>query len=137
MTITETTKLVMADNECDAHINKLFGVHFTMSLEPCVFDSARHLSSEYGGGTWDYFALSNGGFFMCPRSGASLNVSPAYGPSVNMSAEGLGIAACLCAFSHLSFGNGAFAEMCGRQYYLLRAFMYEHLDVQAILRAIN
>lgn len=137
MTIAKIAKRAIADNDYQAHITKLFGTHFTMSLEPHIFDAARNLSAEYGGGTWDFFALSNGGFFMSPRLCASFNVSLAFDEPVNMSAEGLGIAACLYAFSRLSFGTGAFAELCGRQYYLLRAFMFEHLEAPTILCATD
>lgn len=137
MTITITTKRAIADKDCDLLINKLFGTRFTMSVEPHVFNEARSLSNDYGSGTWDYFALSNGGFLMSPRSGTSFNVGCASGEQVKISPEGLGIAACLCAYSHLSFGSEAIAETCGHHYYLLHAFMLEHLEAQAILRAID
>ena len=137
MTTTKITKHAVDENDYDEHTYKLFGDHYSMSLAPHVFGTASRLSAEYGGGTWDFFALSNGGFFMSPRSGTSFNVSRAYGAPVKMSAEGLGITACLFALSDLSFGRGAFAETCGWHYRLLRAFAYEHLEAPAIYRAID
>jgi hypothetical protein len=136
MTTTETTEITkhpIVDNDYYEHIGKLFGAHFTMTLEPHIYNGARTLSDDYCSGHWDFFSLSNGGFFMAPRSNKSFNVSCAYGEPVKMSAEGLGIAACLFAFSQLSFGCGAFAETCGRHYHLLSEFMIEHIDAPAIL----
>ena len=55
-----------------------------------------------------------------------------------MSADALGITACLYAYSHLSFsGNAAFAEVCAEHYHSLRAFMLEHAEASAILSAID
>ena len=137
MTTIKITKHAVDESDYDAHTYKLFGDHFSMSLAQHVFYTASKLSAEYDGGTWDFFSLSNGGFFMSPRSGSSFNVSRAYGAPVKMSAEGLGITACLFALSDLSFGRGAFAETCGWHYRLLRAFAYEHLEASAIYLAID
>ncbi len=137
MTTTKITKQSVTDQDYNAHTYKLFGANFSMNFEPQVFDAARELSTEYEGGTWDFFSLSNGGFFMSPRSDKCFNTSCPSEARVKMSAEGLGIAACLYAFSRLSFGRGADAETFGRHYYLLRAFMFEHLEAPVILRATD
>jgi hypothetical protein len=50
----------------------------------------------------------------------------------------LGIAACLYAYSHLSFGgDDAFVETCAQQYHLLRDYMLEHPEARGILGAID
>jgi hypothetical protein len=54
-----------------------------------------------------------------------------------LSADALGITACLYAFSHVSFGEGAFAETCAEQYHLLREYTMDHPEVGAILAAID
>lgn len=135
--IAETTKHVIDDNDYYEHIGKLFGPHFAICLEPFVYHAARTLSADYCSGQWDFFSLSNGGFFMSPRSDKAFSISCAYSVPVKLSAEGFGITACLFAFSHLSFGRGAFAETCGRHYHLLRAFVNEHLEAPAIYRATD
>lgn len=131
------TKHQVADDDCGEYVYKLFGDDYSTYLELHVFNSADDLSSEYGAETWNFFSLSNGGFFMSPRLGTSFNVSCARGNLLKMSAEGFGITACLFAFSRLSFGSGPFAEECRRHYHLLRAFVFEHLEVNAILRATD
>jgi hypothetical protein len=53
-------------------------------------------------------------------------------------ATSLGIAACLYAYSHLSFGgDGAFVETCAEQYHLLRDYMLELPEARGILGAID
>ena len=55
-----------------------------------------------------------------------------------LSADALGIAACLYAYSHLSFSRmNGFTETCARQYYWLRDYMLEHPEARAILGAID
>lgn len=130
-------KHAVDDSDFDAYIYRLFETNFSMGLEPQVFDTAKNLSADYGGGTWDFFALSNGGFFMSPRHGIDFEICCASGARVRMSAEAFGITVCLFVFSHLSFGRGPFAEACGRHYYLLRAFAFEHLEASVILRATD
>src|SRR4051794_25255632 len=36
-------------------------------LERAIYDLLRGMSPDYGGGDWDYFQLSNGGFYMAPQ----------------------------------------------------------------------
>jgi hypothetical protein len=54
-----------------------------------------------------------------------------------MSADALGITACMYAYSHLSFGDGEFAGISADQYHLLREFIFGHAEVTEILRAID
>ena len=137
MTTSIVTKSAISDSEYDAHFNRLFGINFLVRLEPQFFYTARELSADYTSGTWDFFALSNGGFYMSPRCETLFEVSCASGAKAKLSADGFGITVCLVAFSRLSFGGDAFAETCGRHYYLLRKYMFEHFEVSAILRATD
>ena len=115
----------------------LFGIHFPMHLEPTVFDMAGRLAAGYTGGYWQFYALSNGGFYMAPKTDTVFAVSCDNGFEGKLSADALGIAACLYAYSHLSFGEGAFAETCAQQYHWLRDFMLGHPEVRGILGAID
>ena len=117
----------------------LFGIDFPMRLEPAVFDMAGRLAPEYNGGYWQFYALSNGGFYMAPQSDTVFAVSCENGYQGQLSADALGIVACLSIYSHMSFGQGAFAETCARQYHLLRDFMlrHPHAECSGILGAID
>jgi hypothetical protein len=67
------------------------------------------VTDEYRGGHWHFYELSNGGFYMA--------------------------AACLFAFSHLSFQIQN--DVISRHYYELRDFALEHAEATAIFGAID
>ena len=120
-----------------AFVDRLFGIHFPMRLEPTVFDMAGMLSSEYQGGYWQFYALSNDGFYLAPRSNTIFNVCCENGFEGKLSADALGLTATLYAYSHLSFGGDAFADLCGNQYHLVREYMFQHPEARSILRAVD
>lgn len=45
--------------------------------------------------------------------------------------------ACLYAYSHLSFSDDGFAQICAQHYHLLREYMLKHAEAGAILGAID
>lgn len=115
----------------------LFGINFPMRLEPTVFNMAGRLAPEYKGGYWEFSTLSNGGFYMAPKSDSIFAVSCDNGFEGKLSADALGIAACLYTYSHLSFGGDALANKCAQHYHWLREFMLGHAEARAILGAID
>ncbi|MDP1927573.1 MAG: antirestriction protein [Thiobacillus sp.] len=120
-----------------SHTAALFGVHFPMQLEPYVYSVTSELANEYHGGYWQFYTLSNGGFYMAPNADQMFRVSCENGYEGDLSSDALGIAACLYAYSHLSFADDAFAETCAEQYHLLRDYMLEHAEARGILGAID
>ena len=120
------------------HTAQLFGIHFPLSIEPAIYATAGSIAPEYSGAYWEFYRLSNGGFYMAPDLDKLYAVCCINGYEGKMSADALGITACLYAYSHLSFsGNAAFAEICAEHYHSLRAFMLEHAEASAILSAID
>jgi hypothetical protein len=117
----------------------LFGVMFTTRVEPYVFGIARSLSADYAGGYWEFYSLSNGGFYMAPAADEVFHVRCGNGHEGTMSGDALGVTCCLYAYSHLSFaGPDALAEECARQYHLLREWMLSgHAEARAILAATD
>ncbi len=115
----------------------LFGMHFPLKLEPAIFGFAEQLSSEYNGGYWHFYALSNGGFYMAPDDDQHFHVSSANGWEGKLSADAFGIAVCLYAYSHLSFAEGNFGDICAQQYHWLRAFLLRHAEAAGVLAAID
>ena len=115
----------------------LFGVAFPLRVEPAIFDIAARLSADYTGGLWDFYALSNGGFYMAPQTDDPFDVRAENGFEGRLSACAFGMTVCLYAYSHLSFEGGPFAETCAEQYHLLREHMLDHREAQAILAAID
>jgi len=119
------------------HADKVFGNYWWLAVEPTVFTFASKLSSEYNGGYWHFYELSNGGFFMAPDDD-SFEVISENGWQGTMSGDAFGICSCLYAYSHVSFsGSEELAEVCTRQYHLLREYMFDYKEVRAILAAVD
>jgi hypothetical protein len=117
---------------------QLFGLNFPMRLEPTVFSFADHLAENYSGGQWDFQTLSNGGFYMHPRSDEPFIVSCENGHEGNLSGDALGIVVCLYAYSHLSFyGGGGLDLVCAEHYHRLREFALNHDEAGGIFSAID
>lgn len=137
MTTTSIISTIVPESERMAVVDRLFGIQYVTLLEPTVFAMAEHLSSQYNGGYWQFQTLSNRGFYMAPRLDTIFDVSCENGFEGKLSADALGIAACLFSYSHLSFGGGTFAETCAKQYHLLREFLVEHAEARLILQATD
>ena len=127
----------LADAQRVDYPASIFGVDFPFRVEPMIFTFAGHLSADYDGGLWDFYALSNGGFYMAPKTDEPFNVRAENGFEGRLSACAFGMTVCLYAFSHLSFGGGDLAETCAEQYHLLREHMLDHREAPAMLAAID
>lgn len=135
---TPVTSRLVSEAERMDFVDKLFGINFPMRLEPTVFQFADHLAApQYHGGYWQFYGLSNGGFYMAPRTDTIFSVSCQNGFDGQMTADALGITACLYAYSNLSFGDGDFAENCAEHYHWLREFAMDHAEVRSILRVTD
>ena len=139
-----------------AHPAGLFGLGFGWQVEPVIFAFADRLSADYSGGYWDMLAVSNGAFYMRPvddgaddrdhdddaqGSGTGFGVVSDNGFECRLSADALGLAACLYAYSHLSFGGvrigDELAQTCANQYHLLREWALSHPQAGLILAVID
>jgi hypothetical protein len=74
---------------------------------------------------------------MAPDQDEPFEVQSLNGYEGSLSANALGIAVCLYAYSHLSFGDGGFAESCAEHYHRLLDYACEHPEAAAILRVID
>ena len=131
------TKTIVPESDRSAFVDRLFGISYATKLEPTVFTMAERLAPEYSGGYWLSHTLGTSGFYMAPSSETLFDVICENGFEGKLSPDALGIAACLYAYSHLSFGDGRFAQTCAEHYHLLREFMFEHAEARAILQAID
>ena len=135
--IKSITCNVVPEAQRMAVVDKLFGIQYVLVLEPAVFSFAETLAPAYTGAYWVFYENSNGAFYMAPRSDNIFAVSCENGFEGKLSADALGIIACLYAYSHLSFGDGTFAETCAAKYHQLREYVFQHAEAKAILRAID
>ena len=134
---TPITATPLADAQRMSVPAALFGVMFTTRVEPYVFGIARALSEDYTGGYWEFYALSNGGFYLAPASDERYEVRCENGYEGTLSADAFGVTCVLYAFSHLSFADPRdLSEECARQYHLLREWVLSgHGEARAILAA--
>lgn len=113
-----------------------FGPHFLRG-ESMVYDWASRLSGDYEGGSWHFFALSNGGFYMAPaHAGPTLRVQW-HGNEYDdtMGADAFGVVVTLFALCHLAEKTGN--EKIIDHYYALREYAMTHADAAKIRRAID
>ena len=138
MSHTKITRQQIRDKHRILHTANLFGIHFPLNIEPSVYSIASNIAIEYNGAYWEFYALSNGGFYMAPCSDSIYKISCDNGFEGKLSADALGITACLYAYSHLSFySNQAFAELCANHYHWLREYILQHKEAFNILSAVN
>ena len=133
---TITSKAIPAPDRME-HVDQLFGIHFPLVLEPAIYNFAGRLAKEYCGGHWQFYQLSNGGFYMAPDTEQSHRVISDNGFEGNMSADGLGMTACLYAYSHLSLSSKPNGQLYAKHFHQLRDFMLQHAEVNVILAAID
>ncbi|MFT3962236.1 antirestriction protein [Propionivibrio sp.] len=131
-----TAQLVPESKRLDV-ADRHFGIRFPLQFEPMVYRFAEQLAESYTGGYWQFYTLSNGGFYMAPDSEESFSVVADNGYSGKFSADALGITACLYAYSNLSFSEDNFGRRCAKNYGRLLNFALKHPEASAIRAAID
>ncbi|MGF6508657.1 antirestriction protein [Paraburkholderia sp. 32] len=107
-----------------------------MTGEALVYQSLQSVCDGYSGGFWDFFELSNGGFYMVPRLQEPLRIQCAgNGFDGEMSCDAAGIVACLMAFNALAWQTRE--AHFGELFYQLRDFAAQHVEAQSIFAAID
>ena len=93
------------------------------------------ICGNYTGGFWEFYELSNGGFYMAPNMTEACVISVPFGNGYegNMSAEAVGITACIYAYCFLSETDPAMAD----HHWRLRDFANNHAEAGEIWRAID
>jgi len=135
--LLQVTRELVPEDQRLVITERLFGMAFPLQLEPVVYGITDRMTEEYDGGYWDFFTLSNGGFYMAPSGDRIFHVRCQNMYEGDLSADALGITACLYAYSNLSFSLSDIAREYARHYHLLREYMMEHPEVREILGAID
>ena len=131
-----TRELVPEDQRLSI-VERLFGLHFPLQFEPVVYGITERMTESYKGAYWNFYTLGNGGFYMAPASDTTFHLKCDNQYEGDLSADALGITACLYAYSHLSFAGDAFAHNYADHYHRLRSFMMDHSEVRSILGATD
>ena len=133
------TASAVAERSRMSFLPSCFGVAHMVRGEALVYGSLRRLSSSYTGGSWVYFELSNGGFYMAPAGQDAMRIEAENGFDGDLSTDAAGIVAMLYAFGHLAFdleGSEA-GDRFSELYHALRDFALCHTEAAAIAQAID
>jgi hypothetical protein len=116
-------------------IPRFLGRHY-LTGESMVYDWAARLYRSYQGGLWNFFALSNGGFYMAPAELGRVHVRwHLNGYSDMMGADAFGITVTLFALCHLA--EKTQDDTIIERFHQLREFTTQHVEAANILRAID
>ena len=131
------TRELVPEDQRMAITERLFGLHFPLQFEPVVYGITQRMANDYRGGYWNFYTLSNGGFYINLADEKTYQVVCDNMFEGDLSGDALGIVACLYAYSHLSFAGDAFAHNYADHYHRLREYMMDHPEVRAILGATD
>lgn len=104
--VPESQRLDVADRH--------FGIRFPLQFEPMVYRFAEQLAESYTGGYWQFYSLSNGGFYMAPDLDESFGVLADNG-----------------------FTEDNFGQRCAKNYGRLLDFALKHPEANVIRAAID
>ena len=107
-----------------------------LRVEHTIYNFLNQLCADYQGGYWEFYELSNGGFYMAPRTDRKFFLQCENGFSRELSGDAAGIVACLYAFSHMAFAEPS-ADNISTHFHHLRDFACEHADAALIFAAID
>lgn len=118
-------------------VSSIFGLHFPLSIEPYIYNLASSMSQQYQGGYWEFYQLSNGGFYMGLADGV-YPVCCHNGYAGSLTGDALGIVVCMYAFSHFSFSdNDILSCTCSSKFHQLREYALDHPEGGAILMSVD
>lgn len=144
MTNTQETQPVtaalVAEKARMSFLPAYFGPRFFLRGETLVYAWLQRLSKNYEGGNWDYYTLSNGGFYMAPTMEGLLRiVVEGNGFVGNMSADAAGIVVTLYTLGQLARENHRINDVDNliKRYHFLREFVYGHAERRMIFSAID
>jgi hypothetical protein len=109
---------------------------FYIKGEQFIYQWMGLLSPDYNGGYWEFYALSNGGFYMAPTHSEPLKIRvEGNGFQEKVSPDTAGIVATLFGLNTLACQTKN--QEVTERYYQLRDFALNHPDRSLILAAID
>ncbi len=139
----EPTPLVanlVAESDRLDFLPAFFGPRLMMRGEALVFGWLDALVEGYNGGYWNFYTLTNGGFYMAPANYDRMRLEVAgNGFGGEMSADAAGIVATLFALCQLAAEaeDTDAGDVLIDRYYFLRDFASTHTEAGAIFAAID
>lgn len=107
-----------------------------MLVEAQIYHLMGQYCEEYNGGYWEFYSLSNNGFYMAPTGSESFRLVNAENFSdMTLSGDAAGVAICLMAYSHLSWSSPA--HVFNSHFHWLREYALDHPEASEIFRFID
>jgi hypothetical protein len=134
------TAIVVTESRRLDFLPSYFGLRLMIKGESAIYSTLENLTTNYRGGFWDYYSLSNGGFYMAPRSEEPIHFNvEGNGFSGTLSADAAGIVACLFTLNSMAFSlqNAPEYKSLAQHYWHLREFAESHSEASLILAAID
>ncbi|NHZ99022.1 antirestriction protein [Massilia sp. CCM 8734] len=100
-----------------------------------IHEMMRGMTDDHVGDQWNYYTLSNGAFFMAPRTYRTFDLACENGFAHEVSADTAGIIACASAYSHLSMVESSATFRIA--YQLLSLYIFQHPDAGIIRAALD
>lgn len=133
--IVEVT--VVAESEREGFLPSLLGRHFLV-FEALTYRYLRRFCTDYSGGFWEFYKLSNNGFFMAPTSLDTPSLRLVCVENYfedDLSYEAAGVVVCLYALNQIAWKTGE--DQIIELYYCLRELAKQHNESSLIFRAID
>jgi len=113
---------------------KQFGQRFLL-VENAVYQFMEQLCEQYNGGYWEFYSLSNGGFFMAPVMGNTVKIAWAENYfEGTVTANAAGIIACLFAYSYAAMKG---SEQAAEMFHKLRDYIHHHEERDLIFKVVD
>ena len=134
------TASLVSENERFSFLPRYFGRKSFFLGEPLVYSWLDRLSEDYTGGFWNFYEVSNGGFYMAPAGDSLYRIEvEGNGYHGQVSADAAGIIATFFALGQLA-ATVQDADECGPlidRYHFLLEFADAHPEGGAIFQAID
>ncbi|MFL9933631.1 antirestriction protein [Paraburkholderia sp. RL18-103-BIB-C] len=118
---------------------EFFTPRLMIQAEGMLYNQAGQLCADYKGGYWNFYRLSNGGFYVAPETDRRFNVSVQGNDyEGEVGADAFGVIVTLFLLGALVWiDNADLREKFSDHYYQLRDFAKDHAEAGAIFRAID
>jgi len=129
------TKTLYPEQKRLDYLPRFLGKHF-LSYENAIYDHMGTSSPDYKGGYWDYYTLSNGGFYMALSQSEPLKmacVSNYFEGEMSADAASIGVN----LFVLNAFAWQVNAEKYSEAFHGLRDYVLEHEEAAKILSFID
>jgi hypothetical protein len=131
---------LVAESARLSFLPSFFGLRLMLRGEALVFSWLDQLSTDYTGGYWNFYTLTNGGFYLAPATSERMRLAvDGNGFDGRMSADAAGVVATLFALGQIvgEIQDSEARDNLIDHYHYLRDYAKEHAEANLIFQAID